>query len=289
MHHGGPRGPGRIRSELDPEHLAVLRLCRLPASVADLAADLDLPLGVVRILLADLRERSLVSIHHPIPPAGSPMRADPQGGRRWPTPALTGPAARAGAGHHQDPDRRRIRGRQDHAGRLAQRDPPAAHRGAAQRAGRRASTGSTAWSARPPPRSRWTSAGSPSATTWSSTCSARPARSGSGSCGTSWPTARSARSCMADTRRLADCFPSVDYFEQRGIPFVVAVNCFDGARRYRAEGGPVRARPRPARARSCCATRGSGRRAGTSLIALVEHALERMRRNAERPSRVPAP
>ncbi|MDH6575247.1 ATP/GTP-binding protein [Kitasatospora sp. MAP5-34] len=33
---------------------------------------------------------------------------------------------------------------------------------------------------------------------------------------------------LADTRRLADCFPSVDFFEQRGIPFVVAVNCFEG-------------------------------------------------------------
>jgi hypothetical protein len=57
---------------LDPEHIAVLRLCRLPASVADLAADLDLPLGVVRILLGDLQERSLVAIHHPIPPARLP-------------------------------------------------------------------------------------------------------------------------------------------------------------------------------------------------------------------------
>jgi uncharacterized protein len=37
---------------------------------------------------------------------------------------------------------------------------------------------------------------------------------------------------LADTRRLADCFPAVDYFEQRRTPFVVAVNCFDGARRY---------------------------------------------------------
>jgi signal recognition particle receptor subunit beta len=37
---------------------------------------------------------------------------------------------------------------------------------------------------------------------------------------------------MADTRRLADSFPSVDYFERRGMPFVVAVNCFDDARRY---------------------------------------------------------
>jgi uncharacterized protein len=37
---------------------------------------------------------------------------------------------------------------------------------------------------------------------------------------------------MADTRRLADSFPSVDYFERRNLPFVVAVNCFDGAKRF---------------------------------------------------------
>jgi uncharacterized protein len=37
---------------------------------------------------------------------------------------------------------------------------------------------------------------------------------------------------IADERRLADCFPSVDYFESSGIPFVVAVNCFDGAQRH---------------------------------------------------------
>ncbi|WP_018732721.1 GTP-binding protein [Salinispora oceanensis] len=40
---------------------------------------------------------------------------------------------------------------------------------------------------------------------------------------------------LADTRRLADCFPSIGYFEQRGIPFVVGVNCFDGARRFSLE------------------------------------------------------
>ncbi len=40
---------------------------------------------------------------------------------------------------------------------------------------------------------------------------------------------------MADERRLADCFPSVDYFERRGLPFVVAVNCFEGARRFHPE------------------------------------------------------
>jgi uncharacterized protein len=40
---------------------------------------------------------------------------------------------------------------------------------------------------------------------------------------------------LADTRRLADSFPSVDYFERRGLPFVVAVNCFEGAKRFRPE------------------------------------------------------
>ena len=37
---------------------------------------------------------------------------------------------------------------------------------------------------------------------------------------------------MADTRRLADSFPSIDYFERNGMPFVVAVNCFEDARTY---------------------------------------------------------
>ncbi|MER5624720.1 ATP/GTP-binding protein [Streptosporangium sp. NPDC002544] len=40
---------------------------------------------------------------------------------------------------------------------------------------------------------------------------------------------------LADTRRLTDCFPSIDYFEQRGTPFIVAVNCFDGAERHEAD------------------------------------------------------
>ena len=40
---------------------------------------------------------------------------------------------------------------------------------------------------------------------------------------------------LADTRRLADCFPSIDYFEQRGTPFVVAVNCFEAEQRFAAD------------------------------------------------------
>jgi signal recognition particle receptor subunit beta len=40
---------------------------------------------------------------------------------------------------------------------------------------------------------------------------------------------------LADTRRLASCFPSVDYFERRGTPFIVAINCFEGSRAYQAD------------------------------------------------------
>jgi signal recognition particle receptor subunit beta len=37
---------------------------------------------------------------------------------------------------------------------------------------------------------------------------------------------------LVDTRQLADAFPAVDYFESSGLPFVVAVNEFDGAPGY---------------------------------------------------------
>jgi hypothetical protein len=50
---------------LEPEHLAVLRRCGLAMSVADLASALDLPLGVIRILLGDLRDRGLITIYPP--------------------------------------------------------------------------------------------------------------------------------------------------------------------------------------------------------------------------------
>ncbi|MGW7023909.1 GTP-binding protein [Streptomyces decoyicus] len=40
---------------------------------------------------------------------------------------------------------------------------------------------------------------------------------------------------LADTRRLSDSFAAIDYFERRGLPFTVAVNCFDGADRYPPE------------------------------------------------------
>jgi hypothetical protein len=55
---------------LSPEHLDIVERCQLQAtSVAELAADLDLPVGVIRVLVGDLLEASHVFIHQPVPPA----------------------------------------------------------------------------------------------------------------------------------------------------------------------------------------------------------------------------
>ncbi|MGH9107810.1 MAG: GTP-binding protein [Acidimicrobiales bacterium] len=40
---------------------------------------------------------------------------------------------------------------------------------------------------------------------------------------------------LVDTRRIEDCFAAVDYFEKKGLPFVVGVNCFDNAPLYPLE------------------------------------------------------
>ena len=86
---------------------------------------------------------------------------------------------------------------------------------------------------------------------------------------------------LADTRRLADCFASVDFFEKRCIPFVLAVNCFDGSRRHQA--GDVRSAvdldPDVPVVMCDARERSSGKEA---LIALAEHALQRMDRLRQR-------
>ncbi|MFD4762098.1 DUF742 domain-containing protein [Streptomyces sp. NPDC058439] len=60
-------------SLLGPEHRAMLTLCRSEAqSVAELSADADLPVGVVRVLLGDLLEAGYVRVSRPVPPAQLP-------------------------------------------------------------------------------------------------------------------------------------------------------------------------------------------------------------------------
>ena len=56
---------------------------------------------------------------------------------------------------------------------------------------------------------------------------------------------------LVDTERLEQCFPAVDYFEARRIPFVVAVNCFDGVA---ATTSTTSARRSPCRRTSRCST-----------------------------------
>ena len=56
-----------IGGGLGPEHMSVLQLSQVPSTVVDIASDVDLPLGVVRILLSDMRDRGLVRVYHPVP------------------------------------------------------------------------------------------------------------------------------------------------------------------------------------------------------------------------------
>ena len=77
---------------------------------------------------------------------------------------------------------------------------------------------------------------------------------------------------LADTRRLADCFPAIDFFERREIPFIVALNCFDGARRYSAEDVRIALDLDKGMPIVMCDAR-SRESAKEVLIALVEHVL----------------
>ncbi len=79
---------------------------------------------------------------------------------------------------------------------------------------------------------------------------------------------------LVDTRRLADCFAAVDFFEDRGLPYVVGVNCFDGVLSHSVEDvrealaieSVVPIIPCDARERESTKN---------TLIALVEHAMRR--------------
>jgi signal recognition particle receptor subunit beta len=77
---------------------------------------------------------------------------------------------------------------------------------------------------------------------------------------------------LADTRRLSDCFPAVDYFERRRLPFIVAINAFDGAPRYDPEDVRIALDLDPYVPALLCDAR---QRASVKqvLITLVEHVL----------------
>jgi hypothetical protein len=63
-----------IVSEANPaagmqsEHVKILRICRNPTAVVEVASELGLPVSVVKILLSDLLQAGRVSARHPSPP-----------------------------------------------------------------------------------------------------------------------------------------------------------------------------------------------------------------------------
>jgi uncharacterized protein len=77
---------------------------------------------------------------------------------------------------------------------------------------------------------------------------------------------------LVDTRRLADSFPAVDYFENAGVPFLIGINGFHG--RFPHEAGDVRealsVNPRVPILRCDARRRASTKNA---LISLVQHAM----------------
>jgi signal recognition particle receptor subunit beta len=77
---------------------------------------------------------------------------------------------------------------------------------------------------------------------------------------------------LADTRRLRDCFPAIDYFEHRGTPFVVAVNCFGGVETHRPDDIAIALDLDPGVPVVLCDVR-SKDSAKEVLIRLVEHVL----------------
>ncbi|MET7423101.1 ATP/GTP-binding protein [Dactylosporangium sp. NPDC005555] len=91
---------------------------------------------------------------------------------------------------------------------------------------------------------------------------------------------------LADTRRLTDCFPSVDYFERRNTPFLVAVNCFDGVQKHTAEAVRKALDLDPDVPVVLCDARDRRSIKGV-LIALVEHVMTIKQPPALEPARRP--
>ncbi|HEY0636963.1 MAG TPA: ATP/GTP-binding protein [Pseudonocardiaceae bacterium] len=80
---------------------------------------------------------------------------------------------------------------------------------------------------------------------------------------------------LVDTRRLADCFAAVDFFEDRGLPFVIGVNCFNGLLLHHVEDIREAMELDPAVPIVTCDAR---ERVSTkqTLITLVEHAIGKL-------------
>src|SRR5262249_62039926 len=79
---------------------------------------------------------------------------------------------------------------------------------------------------------------------------------------------------LVDTRRLADCFAAVDFFEDRGLPFIVGVNCFNALLLHHIEDVREAMELDPTSPIMTCDARDRESTKQT-LISLVEHAMQR--------------
>ena len=91
---------------------------------------------------------------------------------------------------------------------------------------------------------------------------------------------------LVDTRRLDACFAAVDYFEQRELPFVVAINCFDGVLAHEIEDVREALVIGPDTPIVACDAR-VRESAKTTLIELVQHALARASAVLRSPANTP--
>jgi hypothetical protein len=66
------RTTAQLDASLQPELSAIVRLCQNPISVAELATHMDLPAGIVRVLLGDLLDRGYIRTRSPAPAAQLP-------------------------------------------------------------------------------------------------------------------------------------------------------------------------------------------------------------------------
>jgi Protein of unknown function (DUF742) len=71
---GVVRRPDEDMPNLAPEQAELLQRCQIPAPLVDLASDMNLPVGVIRILVSDLRERGLVTIHRAQPAGAADLK-----------------------------------------------------------------------------------------------------------------------------------------------------------------------------------------------------------------------
>ncbi len=88
---------------------------------------------------------------------------------------------------------------------------------------------------------------------------------------------------LVDTRRLEDCFGPIDFFEARSLPFVVAINTFNGALPHSPEAVREALQLNPDTPVIVCDARDK-ESAKQALIAVVEHALRTWSKMATSPS-----